>query len=227
MKRLLYFLPLGLLAGCVHTHVVREEVTPVDAVYKQILVCSLSNDAERAELIETVVNDLLKKHHVKTATCHDFLNTQTAPDRQKQDIQEAGYQAVLVFQRESSEEKTGPIPVAAVLQKEDVPEKSSESMESSTQTDTLDGFLNAYASRMSANEAEVEKASEVTEDTLTGKRRSITGVIKLIDTNQNQVSWLGGGTVEGPASEPFKSLMKAVAERAINELSNAGLIPSR
>lgn len=223
MRHFFYLLPLAFLAGCVHTEVVREEVTPRDAVYKQILICSVSNDPERADLIETIVKDRLKPHHVKTTTCHDFLNTQETPDQQKKDIQDAGYQAVLVIQREISEEQPGPIPVAAVLQKEDVPEKSSESMESSTQTDTLDGFLNVYAARTSANVAQVEKESEVTEN----GRRSITGVVKLIDVSQNQVSWLGGGTVEGPASEPFKSLMKAVADRAIRELSTANLIPSK
>jgi hypothetical protein len=224
VKRFLSLVPTLLFCGCIHTQVTREEVTPSEGAYKQILVCSLSKDPARAELTEALVSSSLKKHRVKTSTCHEFLNRQDSPEQQKKNIQDAGYQAVFIFERMASPERTGPIPVDAVLEKRESSDTHALPVEASTVTNSIDGFLSLYALPRNPLTPESDPSSTDRQNGLVGKKRSITGVIKLVDVMRNQVSWLGGGTVEGPSSESLKNLLKAVSQRAMTELANAGLI---
>lgn len=209
LKRSLFLLvsPL-LLSGCVHTTITEGAVTTAKGPYHKILVCSLSNDAARAVLIEDALSQRLAKHHAAIQTCSSFMAGPPASDAATLSrIRKESFDALLVVQRDTVTLETPP----------------PGSMITRSEITSLGSFLEAFDA-MSTHSAE-ETGS--VQPFLYGEQRAISGTVKLIGIQENRIVWAGGGVVKGPAEKPIVNFIESMADRTESDLTDAGMIPPK
>jgi hypothetical protein len=201
-----------LLSGCIHTTVTQREVSAAKGPYQKILVCSLSDDAARAVLIEEALSKRLAKHRVATQTCSSFMaGPPTSDTLTIGRIHKEGFDALLVVQRDTVAHETPP-PGSLITK--------------STVT-SLEGFLNAFDAMSAPPTDHSAGAPGTVESSLFGKERLISGTVKLIGVQEDRLAWAGGGTVEGPVHKPLESFIDSMADQTEHDLSEAGMIPPK
>jgi hypothetical protein len=212
MRTVFLFLGLSLLMGCVHTTVTQGAVSVNQGPYQKILICSLSDDAARAVLMEEALSKQLQKNHVATQTCSSFMVGPPESDSAVLSrIRKEGFDAVLVLQRDVVSREVPPVG----------------SLITQTNMTSLEGFVQAFhamaAPRM--NNKPVEPGT--VEPSFFVKERIISGKIILLSVAQDRLVWAGAGTVAGPAKKPIQDFIESVASRTDHDLAEAHMIPRR
>src|SRR4029077_10655951 len=190
MNRWLWlFAGLTMATGCIRTTVTQGAVSTNQGPYRKMLICSLSDDAAQAVLIEDALSKRLQKHRVATQTCSSFLaGPPESESATLHRIQKEGFDALLVAQRDPVSREVPP-PGSLVTQ---------------TQVSSLEGFIKAFNAMAAPSPEKKPGEPGIVEPSLFGKERIISGKVILLSVSEDRLVWAGGGTVEGPAKKPIR-----------------------